>query len=261
MFDRKMILMALTGVLLILGAGCAGLETPTTTSPIKTATAAPDTPTPTTLPETAEPTEKQSISTPAPESPPREDEPSVLVSPLQVSAGMEVTVKVLGFPANADLAIGIGRVNSEYDVLTRVQAEEDGSQSKQVKVPDFVSEEDEWVFVVIAQDSRVRAVSDTLQVEVDEDASVLLSRYSARVGQELIINGVGFPPASTVELGIGRVNSEYDLVSSVETDAAGAFQAPLTIPDFVDPKDRWVIVAVADKGQVKVISGEIEITE
>lgn len=263
MFDRKMILVVFTGVLLILSAGCAGLETPTATPIVSTmaATTVPDTSAPTALPDTADPTQEQSTSTPDPESTTEGEEPAVLVSPLQVAAGREVTVKVRGFPPSADLEIGIGRVNSEYDVLTRAQSEENGSLTSQVTVPDFVSGEDEWVFVVSAQNSRVQAVSDTLQVAAGEEGSIHLSRHSAQVEQELTINGVGFPPASTVELGIGRMNSEYDLVSSTETDAAGAFQALFTIPDFVDPQDQWVLVAVADKGRVKVFSEEIKITE
>ena len=79
------------------------------------------------------------------------------------------------------------------------------------------------------------------------------------VGGEVVIIGSNFPPEAEVQMGIGRVNSEYDLVETAQTDAEGNLDAVFRIPDFVEPEDRWVIVVTAEQSRVKVFSEELEI--
>lgn len=195
------------------------------------------------------------------ESTPVAGDPEVSVSPRSVTVGREAELTASGFPARTDVVIGIGRVNSEYDVLKEVQTDTDGSLETSLTIPEVVTPEEAWVVVVDAVDHPAKAVSDALQVQSGtSQASIVVQTNSASVGESVQVEGEGFPANVTVELGIGRVNSEYDLLESTESDAEGAFQAQFTIPEFVDPEDAWVIVAAADENRVKAISAEIEIT-
>lgn len=259
---REMIVVALTLVGFAV-AGCSGVEGQRSNeSPLlPTATLPAERNTPTAPSETSEPTEEKSPSSPEPGKTRQSKEPEVSVSPAEITAGMSVNVKVHDFPAGTDLNIGMGRVNSEYDVIAQAQTDADGSLATKIEVPDFVSPGDAWVVVVGVEGAQTQAISDALRVKGGQKASILLNRHSAKVGDTVTINGVGFPAESAVELGMGRVNSEYDLVDSVETETDGRFQAEFTIPDFVDSEDKWVIVATANDNRIKAISEEIIITE
>ncbi len=96
-------------------------------------------------------------------------------------------------------------------------------------------------------------------VEWKPDISVV--PLSAAVGSEVKVKGEGFPPDQDLEVGIGRVNSEYDIVDTGDTDSDGSFETQMTIPDFVEPEDDWVIVVTADDGRIKAFSEVLEIRE
>lgn len=94
----------------------------------------------------------------------------------------------------------------------------------------------------------------------DREPVIAVEPLTAAVGSEIMISGKYFPAGALVELGIGRVNSEYDLVTTAETDAEGSFNKAFAIPGFVETEDRWVIVATAEEGRIKVFSEELNIT-
>jgi hypothetical protein len=187
--------------------------------------------------------------------------PAISVFPLSATVGMEIQVKGQGFPLDRDLVVGIGRVNSEYDVIDQVHSDADGSLQTTVVIPDYVEPEDQWVIVVATEDTRVKAISEVLEIEAEWSPSIQVSPLSARVGETVDIVGRGFPADITVQLGIGRVDSEYDLVSEAVTEADGSLETQMTIPGFVEPEDRWVIVAIADEGRVKAFSEALDITK
>lgn len=71
----------------------------------------------------------------------------------------------------------------------------------------------------------------------------------------------GFPPDTDVDLGIGRLNSEYDIIDQQRTDSTGSLRVVLTVPGFVEGGDQWVIVATADEGRIKALSQPLEVKE
>ncbi len=83
-------------------------------------------------------------------------------------------------------------------------------------------------------------------------ASIEVRPLEAAVGEELTVTGSGFPPQETVQLGIGRVNSEFDVLKQVTTHSQGAFQAGLTVPEFVDPADNHFRITVISE-QVDIL--------
>lgn len=95
---------------------------------------------------------------------------------------------------------------------------------------------------------------------VDQDPTIQVEPLTTAVGGEVEILGEGFPANTRVEIGIGRVNSEYDIVDAAQTDGDGHLQTTFVIPDFVQPEDRWVIVVRSAGGDIELFSGELEIT-
>ena len=94
----------------------------------------------------------------------------------------------------------------------------------------------------------------------DGEPLIEVQPLTAAVGRAVVISGENFPANSQVEIGIGRVNSEYDVVDAAQTDAEGNLETTFVIPDFVQPQDNWVIVVRADSGRIEVFSEELEIT-
>jgi hypothetical protein len=136
-------------------SGCRALRLAPTATPteeveltaITTPTEAPsltDEPTATTVPPTATPT--------------------IAIAPRSGPPGTSVTVQAEGFAPESNLAIGFGRVDSEYDVLQSVQADASGSVTAEVRVPAFAEPDDAWVFVVANVRTDTKAISDTFDV-------------------------------------------------------------------------------------------------
>jgi len=192
----------------------------------------------------------------------RDQEATVQVSPRYLEVGSSVEVIGKGFKPGATLKVGIGRVNSEYDVISQGKAGPDGSLTIEITVPDFVDPADEWVIVVREQGSPTKGVSRKLEVSSrSSQASMVALSASVSAGGEIGVQGEGFPVDSKVKLGIGRVNSEYDLTGTVQTDENGQFRTFYTIPDFVVAEDDWVLVVVADNGRVKTLSEQVEVID
>ena len=107
--------------------------------------------------------------------PPAGSDPAIDISPLSGSPGTEVQVMVSGFPANIPVDIGIGRVNSEYDVITSANTDQDGNLERTIVIPNFVTPDDEWVIVAAAVNQNITAVSDIFDVTQSEDPDNLFT--------------------------------------------------------------------------------------
>jgi hypothetical protein len=96
-------------------------------------------------------------------------------------------------------------------------------------------------------------------------ASLSAASDMARPGDTIELRASGFPAGETVELGLGMLNSEYDVVESVVASANGAFEASLPLPPDSAPGQIWVFVAAVDtatvlSGHVTIIPGSPNVT-
>jgi len=90
--------------------------------------------------------------------------------------------------------------------------------------------------------------------------TVAIAPSSGPPGTVVQVNARGFPPDVVVELGIGRPNSEYDVVDDATADSAGRVDTSMAIPAFVEPEDQWVIVVATQDHAVKAVSSVLEVT-
>ncbi|MDZ7844711.1 MAG: hypothetical protein U5K99_07920 [Anaerolineales bacterium] len=253
MFTRKSIWWIRVFLTVVITGGCAagwgsgsGQTQQPTAEPSQTADLDPtDTPAPPTL--TPEPTAEQQAH--------------LQVSPVKATPGARVQLSLTGFHPEARLDLGAGRVNSEYDLISEVVTDQDGKLETTVRVPDYAQPGNTWVFAAAAPEKGIKVLSNEIEIIEGEGPNLSVSPQIIGVGEEVEVSAGGFPPEADVDLGIGRLNSEYDIIDRQRTDSAGSMQAVLTVPGFVEEGDQWVIVAAADEGRIKAVSQPLEIKE
>jgi len=189
-----------------------------------------------------------------------EYEPAVSISPASGAPGTEVEVVGQGFPAETVVEIGVGLENSEYEVADTRETGPDGSLSASATIPDYAEAGERWVVVMVTEDGAYEAISNVFEVEeAGFQGTVAIAPTSGSPGTEVEVVARGFPPNAPVEIGIGRVDSEYDVIASAETDGDGRVSTQIVIPSFVEPEDRWVIVVAAEEQPVTAVSDEFDV--
>lgn len=111
---------------------------------------------------------------PRPSPPPARPEPReahASISPDSGPPGTTVRLTGSGLPANAHVQVGRGLARSEYEVVERVHSDAQGNVSTTATVPSHADPGDRWVFVLVTEDPRVRAVSGEFQVTAGEPES------------------------------------------------------------------------------------------
>ncbi len=97
--------------------------------------------------------------------------------------------------------------------------------------------------------------------DADIQPEIAISPREIAQGTKILIEGRGFPSGVEVQLVFGRINSEFDLIYKIQAIHEGDFSTDLEVPDFVNPEDSWVVVAVADDLRIKVFSDELRFDE
>jgi hypothetical protein len=190
-----------------------------------------------------------------------EYDPQVSIKPTTGPPRTEVEVVAEGFPPGAAAQIGVGREDSEFDVVKTVDLGGEGSISTLVAIPGYAEAGERWVVVVQTDDPVIRGVSNVFAVtEEEHEGSVAISPLSGPPGTTVDVAARGFPPNTAVEIGVGRVDSEYDVVARAQTDADGRVDTQIVIPGFVEPEDAWVIVVAAEDRPVKAVSDVFDVT-
>ncbi len=187
--------------------------------------------------------------------------PTVAIAPTSGPPGTVVQVNARGFPPDAEVQLGAGRENSEYDILFTARTDAEGTLTDELAIPSFADPQDPWVVVVTTSEGTAEALSNTFQVtEPAGEPTVVVTPQTVAPGETVQIVAQGFPPDAVIELGIGRPNSEYDVVGDASADSAGRVDTSMTIPAFVEPEDQWVIVVATQDHATKAISSVLQVT-
>jgi len=187
---------------------------------------------------------------------------AVAISPSSGPAGTEIQIAVTGFEPETEIDLALGRQDSEYDVVASPRTNTEGALSTELAIPPSAQVDEQWVVVATTQDGAVEAVSNVFEVTAPQyEPEVTISPTSGPPGTDVEVVARGFPPDASVEIGIGRVDSEYDVIAQAQTDGDGGIETRVVIPDFVGAEDRWVLVVAAEDQPVRAISGEFDVTE
>jgi hypothetical protein len=185
----------------------------------------------------------------------------VALSPVSGPPGTELQVSASGFPAEAEITLALGPGDAQPAISITARADAQGRLSQTMAIPSTASAGDDWVVEATTPDGEIRGVSNIFEVIAPNyQPTVNISPNSGSPGTQVQVMAQDFPPDAVVDIGIGRVNSEYDVIATAQTDSRGRVDTEITIPAFVEPEDAWVIVVAAQTGGFKAISGEFDVT-
>lgn len=259
---------ALLLAITVMATGCNLLGLGQGESPTDTPTAETE-PTPTQMVEetpspTAEPTATSAPPTPVPPTAtpsPTQVDPTVAISPTSGPPGTELTVSATGFQPGTAVEIGIGPAESEYDVTGTAETDAEGRVGAMVAVPELAEDGQRWVVVVAVIGQPVDAVSNPFAVTSAAGApTVVVAPRAGAPGTPVTVRAEGFAPQAMVDIGFGRVDSEYDVLETVQTDAAGNLTTEVVVPDFAEPEDIWVFVVANTQTGAKAASSPFDVT-
>jgi hypothetical protein len=188
-------------------------------------------------------------------------EAKMTISPASGPPRTQITVQGEGLPANKTVQLGVARQGVEADTPFEAQTDANGSMTRTLLIPPDAKPGQRWVVVATMEETALEATSNAFEVtEQEYYGTVEISPQSGAPGTLIRIRARDFPPNAKVEIGVGRVNSEYDVVATAQTDGQGRVDTQIKMPPFVGPADDWVIVVEADHRPAKAVSGVFDIT-
>ncbi len=225
-------------VIALLAAGC-GRTTPT---PMSTPTDTVESP-------------ATSAPTATPNSNPTPANPTADVSPASGPPGTEVQVTGTGFPPGTEIDLGVGPQGGADELMISLWTDAEGHLARKLVIPASAEPGERWVFTPMTKDGTLKVDSNVFEVvALSSEPEVQISPTSGPPGARIDVVAAGFPPDATVEIGVGRVDSEYDVIATAETDADGRAETQITMPSFVEPGDPYVIVVADEYRPIKAIS-------
>lgn len=185
----------------------------------------------------------------------------VVISPVSGPPGTDVQLVASGLPANAAMQIGVGHADSEYDVVQSVSTDDSGRLEMRVAMPDYAEPGERWMVVIDAVDSNVQAISNAFIVTGEaRNPTVAIAPLSGSPGTEVAVTATGFPPSAALEIRAGPVDSEYDVITTGQSDANGAFNTRVSMPEYADPGEEWVIVVSTADHATQAVSEPFMVT-
>jgi hypothetical protein len=186
---------------------------------------------------------------------------TVVVLPRSGPPGTEVSVDAWGLPADREVEVAVGQEGSEHEAIQTLVTDENGEIEIDLTIPMTAFPDESWTVVVGAPDGQPRGVSTVFRVlRPGADPAVETAQDTIYPGERVGVTVRDFPAEAAIDLGMGRPNSEYDIIAGAMTNAKGAATTTLTVPDFVEPADEWVFVAVTADGAGQAVSDVLQAT-
>lgn len=95
--------------------------------------------------------------------------------------------------------------------------------------------------------------------ETPTAGSVTIAPTSGPPGTAVQITATGLPADETVQIGIGPANSEYDIIDSALTDATGALNTQVAVPEYAEVNENWIFVVETDTD--KLLANPFRVTD
>ncbi|MCB0189799.1 MAG: LysM peptidoglycan-binding domain-containing protein, partial [Caldilineaceae bacterium] len=170
---------------------------------------------------------------------PNGNEPSpgvaaVTIQPTSGPPGTTLTVTGQNYPALTELIVGIGEPESEPVSSIRAMSNANGSLTTQVTIP--TDAQDNQRFVVVAYAPGQGSARATTQEFVTTsgqdqhgDGRVTIAPTQGPPNAVVRLQATGFAPNSSMEIGFGETESEYNVIARIVTDGNGAIDRQVTI--------------------------------
>ena len=155
-------------------------------------------------------------------------DPAIEVLPNEIVTGGGVQVRGSGFPANANINLGLHFTDGSMEWLTRTRAGADGSFDARINIG---NRQVNATFKVVAlADGGFKATSSNV-IRVLAQPSLLVTPGSGPAAANVILRGTDWPAGRAIAIKLRRSNStiEAQLPNLVVADAGGSFAVTLYI--------------------------------
>lgn len=187
---------------------------------------------------------------------------SVLIEPETGPPGATVTVTARNFPVNTEVVVGIGEPATEPVSSFRATTDAIGTLNTQIEVPEGAQPNERFVVVVyVPGPDGARATSQEFIVTSSQTGpSVMITPSQGLPGSTVQLQAGGFAPNTPVDIGFGRVESEYDIIAQATTNGDGGLARQVGVPNFAEPGDQYVFVITPQNSPEDIISNVFTVT-
>lgn len=194
----------------------------------------------------------------------------VNLSTYSAAAGDSITVRVGGFPADAEIDYRIGKSGEGYVRVYDGHTDEDGNAKKTITVPSIADKGERWVVQVVTTDLKttISAYSAILYIggggsNDDDNVRITLSAATAKPGDSITVFVEGFPAEVNIDFLLGRKGKPFSVAYDGETNSDGEAEMVVTIPATAVSGQVWVVkVKTTDLSEtIAGVSPEISITD
>lgn len=189
-------------------------------------------------------------------------QPSVRVVPDSAVPGATVDVFATGFPANSNITFGIGPQGQSINTA-RVVTNEQGAAETTLTVPAGAraGQRLEVIAFVPVPNGPSATTSLTVRATPVNGVDVTLRPTSGPAGTPVTVRATGLPANRTIQIGAGRVASEYDLLAEAQSSAQGTLVHTIEIPTWSEPGEEWVIALTPVGSPADYVSNRFRVTQ
>ncbi len=173
--------------------------------------------------------------------------PVVSITPERGLSGTQILVEVTGFPSNTLLDVTLGKRSSPPLVIGTFRTSSNGTLTTQALIPKTAKFNERWEVVVqTSKGAKIEATSNeftVVRVTQPKQPVITIWPQDGPAGTKLDVVAMGFPGYVSVEIYLGRNESDLEIVDTALTDINGTFYAQITIPSTAQPNEKWIVLA------------------
>jgi LysM repeat protein len=190
-------------------------------------------------------------------------ETAVLIEPDAGPPGSTIDVTARNFPANTEVTVGIGEPATEPTTNFRATTNANGTLNTQITVPEGAQPNQQFMVVVyVPGPGGARATSqEFITTSGQSGPGVIVRPEQGPPGTMVRLQSGGFAPNTPVEIGFGRVESEYDIIAQAMTNADGGIDRQVSVPSFAQPGDEYIFVVTPPNSPQDIISNVFTVTD
>jgi hypothetical protein len=197
------------------------------------------------------------------ENEPTPDAAALTIQPTSGPPGTTLRVTGQNYPPLTEVVVGIGVPASEPITSFRAMTNAGGNLNTQIAVPADAGANERFVVVAyVPGQGGARATSQEFITTSgqEQNGNVTIAPTQGPPNSVVRLQAVGFAPNTTVEIGFGEVESEYDVIAQAVTDGNGAIDREVTIPSFAQPGDQYVFVVTSQGSTADSLSNVFTVT-